>query len=88
MALVVPALLSRAGSEGSEVYKETSSRLLELAATDQSSFRSLVAGMDFDKKKLLEEILREGSQGNKSAARTEDGSGQPSIALKMDFGKV
>ncbi|KAJ4304287.1 hypothetical protein N0V88_001900 [Collariella sp. IMI 366227] len=35
MALVLPALLARAWSEGREVYRETSARLLELAGADQ-----------------------------------------------------
>ena len=86
MALVVPALLSRAVSEGEEVYRETSARLLELAGIDQPSFRGVVAGMSEGQKAFMEEVIRSGRQANATAKSTDDGAGQPSIALKMNFG--
>ena len=85
--LVAPALLSRASSEGSEVHHETSTRLLEMASADPAAFRGVVAAMTEGQKAFMEEVIKSGranSDGNnKTAAGT---SGQPSIALKMDFG--
>lgn len=86
MALVLPTLLSRAVSEGREVYRETSARLLELASADQTAFRSVVASMGEGQRGFMEEVIKSGRQGN---GRQERGGGepsQPSIALKMDFG--
>lgn len=87
MAVVAPALLSRASSEGSEVHHETSTRLLEMASADPAAFRGVVAAMTEGQKAFMEEVIKSGranSDGNnKTAAGT---SGQPSIALKMDFG--
>jgi HEAT repeat-containing protein 5 len=86
MAVVVPALLSRASSEGTEVYRETSVRLLEMASADQAAFRGIVAAMSEGQKAFMEEVIRSGRapvDGGKGAATA---SGQPSIALKMDFG--
>ncbi len=86
MALVVPALLSRAASEGEEVYRETSARLLELASIDQASFRGVVGGMSEGQKTFAEEVIKSGRQATVATRRTSDGTGQPSIALKMNFG--
>jgi hypothetical protein len=47
MALVVPTLLARAANEegeDTEVERETSARLLELAGVDQAAFRGVVGG--------------------------------------------
>ncbi|KAF4335397.1 omega-conotoxin-sensitive calcium channel alpha-1 subunit rbB-I [Fusarium beomiforme] len=87
MAVVVPTLMARATAEGEDIYQETSARLLELAAIDQETFREVVGGMSNAQKGFLEEVIRfgRGSTGQVSKATTEE-SGQPSIALKMDFG--
>jgi hypothetical protein len=87
MALVVPTLLARASSEGEDVYRETSARLLELAAVDQGAFRSVVAAMSGSQKSFLEEVIRRGRQSNDGPERAGGtAEGQPTIALKMDFG--
>ena len=86
MALVVPALLSRAASDGEEVYRETSARLLELAGIDQASFRGVVGGMSEGQKAFMEEVIKSGRQASVATRRSSDGAGQPSIALKMNFG--
>jgi len=91
MALVVPTLLSRAASEeGQAVYRETSARLLELAAVDQAAFRRVVAGMSEGQKAFMEEVIRNGRVGGGAQQTGGEaaggGGGQPSIALKMDFG--
>ncbi|KAI0389974.1 armadillo-type protein [Xylariaceae sp. FL0594] len=85
MSMVVPALLSRATSEGPDIYKETSSRLLELAAVDQPAFRGVVAAMSEGQRAFVEEVLRSGRQAG-GADRDSANTGQPSITLKMDFG--
>jgi hypothetical protein len=95
MALVLPALLARALSEGGqqqqqeEVYRETSGRLLELASADQAAFRGVVGGMSEGQRGFLEEVIRSGRgvDGGRGEERdAEDGERGPSIALKMDFG--
>ena len=85
MAVVVPTLLARASTEGEEVYEETSTRLLELAAADQGAFRGVVGGMSGGQKAFLEEVIRAGRQAAATAATPSGGSSQPSITLKMDF---
>ncbi|KAI8953934.1 armadillo-type protein [Xylaria longipes] len=85
MSIVAPTLLSRAASEGPEVYKETSSRLLELASVDQSAFKGIVGAMSEGQKAFMEEVLRSGRQDN-DADRDNTNAGQPSITLKMNFG--
>lgn len=87
MTLVVPTLMARAASEGEETYRETSARLLELAAVEQTSFRAIVNKMSGEQKAFLEEVIRYGRQSSSEAAMsaTTDGS-HPTIALKMNFG--
>ncbi|KAH8737675.1 armadillo-type protein [Ilyonectria robusta] len=87
MSLVIPMLMARATAEGDEVYRETSARLLELAAVDQAAFRAVVGGMSDGQKTFLEEVIRSGRQTTEQTDKTDSGAaGQPSIALKMDFG--
>lgn len=92
MSLVVPTLLSRASSEGGAgagdmaIYRETSARLLELASADQASFRGVVAGMSEGQKAFMEEVIRSGRQSEDADKDADKDSGQPTIALKMDFG--
>ncbi|KAK4115288.1 ARM repeat-containing protein [Canariomyces notabilis] len=86
MTLVLPTLLSRAASEGRDAYRETSARLLELAAANQSAFRSVVAGLGEGQRAFMEEVIRSGREGDGRAQRAGDEASQPSIALKMNFG--
>ncbi|KAI0481014.1 ARM repeat-containing protein [Xylariaceae sp. FL0804] len=104
MAVVAPALLSRAASEGGSsnenengggggaaVLRETSARLLELAAADQAGFRAVVAAMSDGQRAFMEEVIRAGRSGADGAGEGADRNGageasQPTIALKMDFG--
>lgn len=98
MSVVAPALLSRAATEGGAggsngqdvaVYRETSARLLELASADQNAFRGVVANMNEGQRAFMEEVIRSGRQGAGGAGADKGGEanrGQPSIALKMDFG--
>ncbi|KAK8849177.1 Pof6 interactor protein 1 [Apiospora arundinis] len=89
MAVVAPTLLSRASSEGAGVYAETSARLLEMASADQAAFRGIVAAMSEGQKAFMEEVIRSGrSQGGagQGGDKRESSGGQPTIALKMDFG--
>ncbi|KAK0389422.1 hypothetical protein NLU13_2997 [Sarocladium strictum] len=87
MCMVIPAVMSRAAAEGEELYAETSSRLLELAAVDQSTFRAIVNKMSGEQKSFLEEVIRSGRQVASGANNSASSSGgQPTIALKMNFG--
>lgn len=87
MGLVMPTLMTRAAGEGEGLYREISTRLLELAATDQGAFRAVVGALNSGQRAFLEEVIRSGQQAgsngdNSSAAE----AGKPSITLKMDFG--
>jgi hypothetical protein len=84
MAIVVPTLLARASKEGTGVYKEVAARLLELAAADGMAFRSVAGGLSVEQRGFLEEVIREG--GAKRVIEKREDSGEPSIALKMNFG--
>jgi HEAT repeat-containing protein 5 len=95
LSIVVPALLTRAKSEGPAVYRETGGLLLELAKADQTMFRALVASMAVQQKAFVEEILRStgiggavtgkgGGAGGTSNANDMQQSA-PSITLRMDF---
>ncbi|KAF3770369.1 ARM repeat-containing protein [Cryphonectria parasitica EP155] len=93
MSLVMPTLLSRAASEGSSggtegmtIYRETSARLLELASADQASFRGVVAGLSEGQKEFMEEVIKSGRQSEHVNKDADADSGQPTIALKMNFG--
>ncbi|KOS19218.1 Pof6 interactor protein 1 [Escovopsis weberi] len=87
MSMVIPTLMTRANGEGEEVYAETSSRLLELAAVDQGVFRAIVGGLSASQRAFLEEVIQSGRQasGDSAKARASDSS-QPTITLKMNFG--
>lgn len=88
MALVVPTILSRAAAEGQDTYQEMSTRLLELAALDQGVFKTVVSSMGGGQRALLEEVIRSGQQASRASAQASSvgDSGQPTIALKMNFG--
>jgi hypothetical protein len=92
MALLIPALLSRAssqgGSEDTSLYHETSTRLLELAAADQAGFRNVVSAMSGEQKAFMEVVISSGkSQGSLEEPEAgEEDTAEPSIALKMNFG--
>ena len=88
MSVVVPTLLERANKDGENVYKETSARLLELAAMDQVAFRAIVGNMTEEQKGFLESVIRAGRQAQ-STGKVESMNGEdkePTIALRMDFG--
>ncbi|KAK0101044.1 hypothetical protein ONS96_006274 [Cadophora gregata f. sp. sojae] len=87
MSVVVPTLLARANSEGENVYKETSARLLDLAGSDQTAFRGVVGGMSTEQKGFMESVILKGRQSQESGKVVdEDGGREPTIALRMDFG--
>ncbi|KAB8269877.1 armadillo-type protein [Aspergillus minisclerotigenes] len=89
LSIVMSTLLARGKREGQAVYQETAAHLLELAKTDQSVFRSLVATMAPEQKALLEDILRSvniDSGANKSTRDSVQAQqNEPSIALRFDF---
>ena len=88
MGLVVPTLLARASKEGPETYKETAARLLELASADQSAFRGVVSGMTTVQRAFMENIIKAGGAAQERGRDVyrRDEVGEPSIALKMNFG--
>jgi hypothetical protein len=89
MSVIVPTLLARANSEGEEVYRETSARLLDLAGSDQGAFRGVVAGMTDAQKQFMESVIVAGRQAGHGQGKAKDGEGEerePTIALRMDFG--
>jgi hypothetical protein len=87
MSVIVPTLLARANSEGEEVYRETSARLLDLAGSDQAAFRGVVANMTDTQKQFMESVIVAGRQAGQVQAKGADGEErEPTIALRMDFG--
>ena len=99
MSLVLPTLLKRASGEleaaheeshaRDSIFRETSARLLELAATDQTAFRGVVAGLTADQKSFMESVILAGRTAATAGAKEGDGDGEgrePTIALRMDFG--
>ena len=86
MAIVIPALLTRADKDGEAVYAETATRLLEVAAVDQGAFKSVLADMDEEQKSLTQGILRTAGTGSrKMEADDDERETRPTIALRMDF---
>jgi hypothetical protein len=103
ISLLLPSLLKRASGElegfnynsekdsqkeKGQLFKETSTRLLELAAADQTAFRGVVAGMTAEQKGFMESVIlagRSAAQGQKVESG-DGGNNEPSIALRMDFG--
>jgi HEAT repeat-containing protein 5 len=81
-------LLQRASTEGENVYKETSARLLELAGSDQAGFRGVVSGLSDAQKGFMESVIMKGrrAQGAVREGSAEAEGREPSIALRMDFG--
>ncbi len=76
-----------AEADRNTIYKETSGRLLELASADPAAFRSVVGGLNESQRRFMEEVIKAGRQAE--AAKPAVGSdGQPTIALKMNFGGV
>ncbi|KAE9374166.1 ARM repeat-containing protein [Stipitochalara longipes BDJ] len=88
MSVIVPTLLARANSEGEEVYRETSARLLDLAGSDQVAFRGVVANMTDVQKGFMESVIVAGrqAQGQSKVKDGDEEEREPTIALRMDFG--
>ncbi|ORY03582.1 HEAT repeat protein-like protein [Clohesyomyces aquaticus] len=84
--LVVPALLARARKEP-ETERETAKWLLEVAGADQGAFREAVQGLSVEQKQFMEGVVRSGAGGGRMREEEREESGEPSIALKMDFGR-
>jgi len=92
-SLVIPTLLQRAKSEGQDVWRETSARLMEMAGREPAAFKGVVAGMDAAQKSFVEEVIRKGAAGGgprdgsvrRDTGATRDDDKEPTIALKMNF---
>ncbi|CAK7263994.1 hypothetical protein SEPCBS57363_000846 [Sporothrix epigloea] len=76
-----------AEADRNTIYKETSGRLLELASADPAAFRSVVGGLNESQRAFMEEVIKAGRQAE-VAKPTASSNGQPTIALKMNFGGV
>ena len=90
MCIVVPMLLTRASAEGKTVYAETSKRLLELAGGNLTPvFKGVVAQMSAGQRAFMESVIREGGGAGRSAGESREsvGEAEPSIALKLNFGR-
>nr|POE53323.1 pof6 interactor protein 1 [Quercus suber] len=85
IALFIAVLLARAEHEGSATHAETATRLLDLAALDNTTFRSVVSGMDTQHKAFLEKVLKARMGVQRSGSALEGERGEPTIALKMAF---
>ena len=76
LRFVVPALIQNAsfaaGVDQRKTHQQAAARLLELAALDQTSFKSIVGGMDRDQRGKMEAIVRQGS-GRGRRRRAADG---------------
>ncbi|KAK4505401.1 hypothetical protein PRZ48_003364 [Zasmidium cellare] len=85
VVLAMNVFLTCAAKDGKASYPGIAARLLELAATDNGTFRSFVGSMAGEKKQLMEAILKSqaSSRGTRQDFSTER---EPTIALKMDFG--
>lgn len=87
MAMLLPSLLARAKGDGQKCFKETSSRVLALAASDQVAFKAVVSGLSAEQRSLMESILRSGRQeGQVMKLDSDEEDQEPTIALRMDFG--
>ncbi|KAL8734547.1 MAG: hypothetical protein Q9166_001447 [cf. Caloplaca sp. 2 TL-2023] len=93
MAIVLPTLLYRAQMGGRDVYQDTATRVTELArGALVPVFRGLVAGMQPSMRSFMEQVIREGgagvggTSGKGHGEAGIEGTGEPTIALKFDFG--
>ncbi|KAK4632053.1 Pof6 interactor protein 1 [Fulvia fulva] len=85
IVLVIKTLLSRAAQDGQSVYPRIAARLLELAAADNTTFRTLVGSLAGGEKQLMEKILKS-QTGNRGSRQDFSSDREPTIALKMNFG--
>ena len=86
IVILIPALLIHAGNLENASHQETASRLLELAAADQTTFRGVISSLDLEQRSLLEEILKSGGGARKEATSNgQETDLKPTIALRMDF---
>ncbi|KAF2274230.1 ARM repeat-containing protein [Westerdykella ornata] len=83
--IIIPALLARAAKEP-DATGETAARLLELAGADHEGFKVVVAGLSTEQRVFMESVLKSGSGVKAKRVQSEE-SEEPSIALKMDFGR-
>lgn len=85
IVLLVNVLLRSARKDSTTSHPGIAARLLELAATDNATFRDLVASMTGDQKQLMEAVLKS-QAGNRGSRQDLSAEREPTIALKMNFG--
>ena len=92
LCIMLPVVLQRASSLGKDAYKDLAARLLAIAGADQAGFRSVVGALRAEQRSLMEEVIKEGGglgaggRDGRPRGASEVARGEPSIALKMDFG--
>lgn len=95
--ILIPMLLTRASASTEpdptlSLFPEIAARLLDLAGADPTAFRNAVASMTPDQKGFMEEVLKTGgawaqqNRKGKLGDASDGASGEPSIALKLNFG--
>lgn len=87
LAVVIPMLLARAQMGGTEWYPTIAGQLLSLAGTHQGAFKGTVTRFDSEQKALLEEIIRTAGVSGATGGEGGESKGEPSISLKMTFGR-
>ena len=86
LCILLPALLKRAGDVGKERYADTAARLLSIAAMNQAGFKGVVSNLSGEMRGLMEEIIMAAGSSRRDVGRSEGAGGEPSIALKLNFG--
>ena len=66
------------------VFRETSARLLELAAAHQDAFRAVVAGLSEGQKAFLEHVIRHGRAGGPGSVTASPGIWTSSTPMLTD----
>ena len=85
--LLVPTLLRRAQSEKEDRYPIAAGRLLALANANPVAFRDTVGNVETKQKTLMEGIIRTVGRPRGNGQRGGEGRGEPTISLKMTFGR-
>lgn len=84
--VLLPALLARAEAVEKDTYPDIATKLLVIAAGNQTTFRSIANSLKPEQRTLMEEILRAAGLGQNEGASRSIGKEEPTIALKMNFG--
>ena len=84
--ILLPVLLARAGDYGKDIYPDIATKLLVVAAGNQTTFRSIAGSLTPEQRTIMEEVLRAAGLGQNENTGGSIGKEEPTIALKMNFG--